>query len=250
MGLPLNADAVPDALDVVLGDGGTTDVTRILLDKFRQLHPSLVPDVVGRLVAKDGALQAATQLLAHLPQVALFEALVQDRGLGDWGPGRGFKSAEAARRRSQMSKQALELLRLEPTVDLVRFVLGRSGEEEEFARRFGPFLKEILKSVDGREGAVVVKHFERLTSGASEEKVARLAQLLVELSARLEGGPGHQAALLLEEWKDRSAALRLKIYHLQQGLGWAARPCGATCEPSQVRQPRLRRRPGCRAMPR
>jgi hypothetical protein len=38
------------------------------------------------------------------------------------------------------------------------------------------------------------------------------------LSEQLDGEAGHRAAQLLEDWKARSAALKLKIYHLEQGI--------------------------------
>jgi len=42
--------------------------------------------------------------------------------------------------------------------------------------------------------------------------------LLVELTERLEGRSARQAEALLEEWKSLSPELKLKIFHLQQGL--------------------------------
>ena len=45
-----------------------------------------------------------------------------------------------------------------------------------------------------------------------------LSELLVELSGRLEGDSARRAEALLEEWKTRSPDLKLKIYHLQQGV--------------------------------
>ena len=218
IGLSLNAATIDRCLGVILGSANP-DVVRVLRDKCRQLHPSLVLKVVERLVAEEVPERPRAELLSRLPQVALFEALFLEPGHAAWDPGQGLKSAESARRWNQLSQQALDIMRQGPSVDLVRLVLARSGEDEEFARRHGGFLKEIMRRVHCRDGGTLVKHFERLTSGASEEKVARLAQLLVDLSTRLDGGPGQQAAMLLEEWKERSAVLRLKIYHMQQGLG-------------------------------
>ena len=80
---------------------------------------------------------------------------------------------------------------------------------------------ERVINVQGDEpfvGPDLLKHIERLTNHASEEKIARLAQMLVDLGNRLSGTAGEQAAELLESWKHRSAALKLKIYHMQQGL--------------------------------
>jgi hypothetical protein len=75
-----------------------------------------------------------------------------------------------------------------------------------------------VQRTDSSLGADLIGHLERLTFRASEDKVARLAQLLVGLSGQLEGEAGHRASLLLEDWKGRSAALKLKIYHLEQGI--------------------------------
>jgi hypothetical protein len=76
-----------------------------------------------------------------------------------------------------------------------------------------------VRRADVDLGADLVGHVERLTFGASEDKVARLAQSLVDLSARLDGAAVDKMHSLLEEWKRRSADLKLKIYHLEQGIG-------------------------------
>ena len=80
-------------------------------------------------------------------------------------------------------------------------------------------MRGVLQGADTRIGADLIAHLERLTFRATEEKVERLAQLLVELSGKLEGDASERAASLLESWKNRSANPKLKIYHLQQGLG-------------------------------
>ena len=97
-------------------------------------------------------------------------------------------------------------------------LLSRSGEDEGFARRHAAFLRGALRSTDLGLGPELLKHLERLTFKASEEKVVRLAQLLVELRDRLQGGTQERARQLLDDWKNRSAALKLKIYHLEQGI--------------------------------
>jgi hypothetical protein len=46
-----------------------------------------------------------------------------------------------------------------------------------------------------------------------------MARMLMDLSDKIAGGESHsQVADLLEKWKNRSPALKLKIFHLQQGL--------------------------------
>ena len=76
-----------------------------------------------------------------------------------------------------------------------------------------------MRRADANSGADLVGHVERLTFGASEEKVARLAQSLVDLSTRLDGAAVDKVHTLLKQWKSRSADLKLKIYHLEQGIG-------------------------------
>ena len=85
-------------------------------------------------------------------------------------------------------------------------------------RRHARFLQRTVQRTDSSLGADLIGHLERLTFRASEDKVARLAQLLVGLSGQLDGEAGHRATQLLEDWKGRSAALKLKIYHLEQGI--------------------------------
>jgi hypothetical protein len=46
-----------------------------------------------------------------------------------------------------------------------------------------------------------------------------MARMLMDLSDKIAGGESHShVSDLLEKWKSRSPALKLKIYHLQQGL--------------------------------
>ena len=45
-----------------------------------------------------------------------------------------------------------------------------------------------------------------------------MAQMLLELSHKLDAATGDRADALLEEWKSKSPELKLKIYHMQQGL--------------------------------
>ena len=48
--------------------------------------------------------------------------------------------------------------------------------------------------------------------------MARMARMLLELSHKLDAGIGDRVDALLEEWKSKSPDLKLKIYHMQQGL--------------------------------
>ena len=79
-----------------------------------------------------------------------------------------------------------------------------------------------MQRTDPGGGGGLVAHFGRLGQRASEDRVARLAQLLVDLSERLQGQPeGEEARSLLETWKNRSAVLRLRIYQMQNKLSGA-----------------------------
>ena len=53
---------------------------------------------------------------------------------------------------------------------------------------------------------------------ASEERLVKMAGMLLELKTRLDRRAEPAAEELLEGWKGRSPALKLKIYHMQQGL--------------------------------
>ena len=58
-------------------------------------------------------------------------------------------------------------------------------------------------------GAEVLDDFERMTQGATEERLERMAKLLMELVDKIAGGESHsQAADLLEKWKRHSPALK------------------------------------------
>ena len=101
--------------------------------------------------------------------------------------------------------------------DLVRHLVSNTARDDAFARRHAAFLEAA-----GKTGAVfspeLLHDLARLTATASNEKLSRLAELLVELSGRLEGDSARRAEALLEEWKTRSPDLKLMIYHLQQGV--------------------------------
>ena len=219
LGLPLNSNTLAALLQVLLV-GRDADVERILLHKLRHIHPSQVRELVDHLLREEGEIDAGRllPLFECLPQVPLFEIFVESRSLPAWDPQQGFDQAATSANGRPLARIAHQVLRQAPSIEILRYAMGRSSEDESFARRHAAFLREILHRVDGDIGPDLVKHLERLTSGASEDKVARLAQLLVEFSDRLEGHAGSQALALLEEWKGRSATLKLKIYHLQQGL--------------------------------
>ena len=226
LGLPLNRQTLPHLLTALYNGCRATETTvdrlqveRVLLGKLRSIHPSLVRDVVDFLLEK-GWEEGEERLLAlfeTLPQLPLFEIFLEGQQLPDWDPQQD-ENADRSRIWQQLVRAARQVMEGGPASDLVRHLLTRSGEDDAFARRHARFLPQILRQAKIEEGGELVSHLERLTFRASEDKVARLAQLLVELCQRLDGPAGTQAASLLEAWKGRSADLRLKIYHMQQSL--------------------------------
>ena len=148
----------------------------------------------------------------------LFEILLDNRGAPDWDPHQDARQAARSRAWHLLGCIAREVLQRSPTVELLQYLFKRSGEDEAFAWRHAHFMRVALQSTEAPAGSELLEDLERLTEQASEVKVARMAQLLVELDSRLEGEAKARAAALLERWKSRSATLNLKIYHLQQGL--------------------------------
>jgi hypothetical protein len=221
LGLSVNQRTVPallDALLVVPRPPG--QVQRVLLQKLCDLHHSLVRDVVDHLLATPTPVcpQRLPLILERLPQLPLFQILVEERQLPDWNS-QQEEDAQRSKTWQQLVSAAAKVLTVAPCYELVRYLVTRSGEDDVFTRRHAQLLRAAVRSTDSNACGGLVAHFERLTRGASEDKVARLAQLLVELSHRLEGEPGARARCLLEQWKNRSAGLRLRIYQMQNKLG-------------------------------
>lgn len=220
LGLPLGRKTLASLVRAFKA-GLTPDLARVLLHKLRALHPPLLGELVAHLLEEEWAeveSDGLGALFCSLPQLPLFELFVEEKGKPEWASEKGLASAGRARNWHLFSRLAERALQRGPTIELLRHLLSRSGEDEPFARRHAPFLRQALNQADALLGPELLKHFERLTFKASEDRLVRLAQLLVELSFRLEGPSGVQATSLLEEWKQRSPGLKLKIYHLQQGL--------------------------------
>lgn len=194
---------------------GRPEVERILLHKMQQIHPSLVRYLVDLLVEGSWGDQALRGLFASLPQMPLFELFLDGRQPAAWAQG----DAERARFWQRLVRLVSAVLVECPGTELMRYMLSRSGDDESFARRHAQLLRSAVQRADADLGAALVGHVERLTFGASEDKVIRLAQSLVDLSVRLDGEAASKVNSLLEEWKSRSADLKLKIYHLEQGIG-------------------------------
>ena len=208
LGVPISRQTLAPITSALVA-GLPTDTAAVLLDKIHRTHPSMVPYAVDCLLKCDPNENLLRAFLAHLPQVPLFSLFVE--------AGQP-QTISTTRVWQQAARIAIEVLQEVPSAKLLRHLLSKCGEDAAFARSHARFLHGIAQRADTSLDADLIGHFERLTSGASEDKVARLAQLLVGLSGRLDGQAGQQAAALLENWKSRSASLKLKIYHLEQGI--------------------------------
>ena len=213
LGVPISRQTLA-SITAVLVAGMPVDVEALLLGKLRSIHPALVRYVIDLMLDLQAGENLLRTLLAGLPQLPLFELFVEAGQTSS----RALAEAGQARAWQRMARIAAQILQDTPSTELMRYLLSKSGEDESFARRHARFLQRTVQRTDSSLGADLIGHLERLTFRASEDKVARLAQLLVGLSEQLEGDAGHRAALLLEDWKGRSAALKLKIYHLEQGI--------------------------------
>ena len=202
-GVPISRQTLAP-ITAALAAGLPADVAAVLLDKIRRTHPSMVPYTIDSLLKCGPNESLLRAVLAHLPQIPLFSFFVE--------------AGQPQTMASQAARIATEVLQEAPSAKLLRHLLSKCGEDAAFARSHARFLRGIAQRADTALDADLIGHFERLTSGASEDKVARLAPLLVGFRGRLDGQAGQQAAALLENWKSRSASLKLKIYHLEQGI--------------------------------
>ena len=206
-GVPISRQTLTP-IAAALAVGLPADIAAVLLDKMRRTHPSMVPYAVDCLLQCGPNESLLRAFLAHLPQIPLFALFVEA----------GQSQTTQTRAWQQAARIATEVLQEAPSTKLLRHLLSKCGEDAAFARSHTRFLHGLAQRADTSLDADLIDHFERLTSGASEDKVARLAPLLVGLSGRLDSQAGQQAAALLENWKSRSASLKLKIYHLEQGI--------------------------------
>ena len=202
-GVPISRQTLAP-ITAALAAGLPADVAAVLLDKIRRTHPSMIPYTIDCLLKCGPDESLLRAVLAHLPQIPLFSFFVE--------------AGQPQAMTSQAARIATEVLQEAPSAKLLRHLLSKCGEDAAFARSHARFLRGIAQRADTALDADLIGHFERLTSGASEDKVARLAPLLVGFRGRLDSQAGQQAAALLENWKSRSASLKLKIYHLEQGI--------------------------------
>lgn len=213
LGIPLGRRTILPVLELIR-KSVSPELGRILLIKLRHVHSSLMPYIIDSIVDTSWTENAICKLFSELPQISVFEFLVdKEMAVGDVS-----MDIEKTSRWHSAVRIAKKVLTSDPTGELIRFLLIRSGDNEVFSRRHGAFIRSVIKSVDSGSGQEVIGDLEALTLGASEEKVFRLAQNLVELGSRLEGESAQKIRAMLEEWKGRSVELKLKIYHLEQRI--------------------------------
>ena len=220
-GMPVSENTLPALVTAVLV--GKDEVTvRVLIEKLGTIQRRQLGTVVDVLVEWPAPLTAETltPLLASLPQLPLFELFLERKGMPAWDPQRveGTETDQARNWHQLASLAEKELLR-GPGAELIRHLIGQSARNDAFARRHASFLRSAVENTDTRFGPELLGDLERLTRAASEDRLARMAQMLLELSHKLDAGTGDRADALLEEWKSKSPDLKLKIYHMQQGLG-------------------------------
>ncbi|MFC1526023.1 hypothetical protein ACFL6X_04335 [Candidatus Latescibacterota bacterium] len=219
LGLPVNDHTVYFLVQALLV-GRAPDVDRILMEKLRGARSGLVATIVEILLEAVGEAggEEMTALLGCLPQVPLFRIFVEGEGVPQWNPQQTAEDSARAQTWHQLARLVETALLREPSSELVRHLVSRTARDETFARRHATFLEAASGNSQAVFSPELLGDLERLTATASVDKLSRLAELLVELSDRLDGQSARQAEALLDEWKTRSPDLKLKIYHLQQGL--------------------------------
>ena len=219
LGLPVNPETIESLLDALLGEG--EPVRRLLGAKLAGLHPNLAAPAVDHLLGVSGPVDDETlgRVLSHLPQPQLFELLVEGGRRPAWTRDPTPREAERHGEWRRMARLATRLLQDRPGAELIRFLVNRSVGDEAFGRRHAAFLQRAMDNTREQIGADVLDDLERLTVGASEDRVELMARLLMGLGDKISGEDIRtQASDLLEKWKGMSPALKLKIFHLQQGL--------------------------------
>lgn len=221
LGVPVTEATLEALLDALLVGRGP-DIDRILTQRLTGLHLSLAAPAVQRLLDVAGNVtgEALEQVLSLLPQQPLFDLLVEGRSRPAWTADPTEEDTERLQRWHHVARLASRRLMQSPSGELVRYLVNRSAADETFARRHGAFLRAAMNNTRDAIGAEMLDDLERLTVNATDDRVERMARLLMDLSDKIAGGEAHShVADLIEKWKSRSPELKLKIFHLQQGLG-------------------------------
>ena len=219
LGLPVTGTTLP-ALVRALLLGRSPEVDRVLADKLRSVHNAQAMDVVQLLLDWEGEVgeEDLNTAIACLPQVPLFAEFVEQTGHTDWHPAQTPAEADRARSRHRVARLIERSLLRSPSGDLVRHMINRIGQDDTFARRHVSFLRAAATNTEAVFGAELVDDLARLTVGASEERLVRMAAMLMELNEKLDVKSKRQAQALIEQWMSKSPDVKLRIYHLQQGI--------------------------------
>lgn len=220
LGLPVGEATLATMLDALLVGRGP-DIDRILTQRLTSMHPSLTGRAVDHiLLGGDHVTDAAlSHVLAHLPQQQLFELLVEGSSRPPWTAEHCAQDNQRLQRWHHVARLASGALLHAPSGELIRYLVNRSASDDMFARRQAVFVKAAMDNTRDVIGPEMLDDLERLTSNATDDRLERMARMLLDLSDKIAGGETHShVADLLEKWKSRSPALKLKIFHLQQGL--------------------------------
>ena len=201
--------------------GRGPDIDRILTRRLTCLHPSLTGRAVDHLLLIGDQVtgEALNHVLAHLPQEPVFELFVEGRSRPPWTAEPSAQDTERLQRWHHVARLASQALLQVPSGDLIRYLVNRSASDDTFARRHAAFMKAAMDNTRDVIGPEMLDDLERLTVNATDDRLERMARMLMDLSDKIAGGETHShVADLLEKWKSRSPSLKLKIFHLQQGL--------------------------------
>ena len=220
IGLPVGATTLEALLDALLVGRGP-DIDRILTQRLATLHPSLTAQAVDHILSVGDRVtgDALSHVLACLPQQPLFELFIEGRSRPAWTAEPSATDTKRLQCWHHVARLASQALLAAPAGELVRYLVNRSAADDTFARRHAAFMKAAMDNTADVLGAEMINDLERLTVNATDDRLERMARMLMDLSDKIAGGESHsQVSDLLEKWKSRSPALKLKIYHLQQGL--------------------------------
>ena len=220
LGLPVGETTLEALLDALLVGRGP-DIDRILTQRLASLHSSLTSRAVDYIlnVADRVTGDALRHVLAQLPPQPMFELFVEGRSRPEWTTEPTAQDTEQLQSWHHVARLASQSLLQAPSGELIRYLVNRSAADDTFARRHASFMKAALGNTQDVIGPELLDDLERLTVNATDDRFERMARMLMDLSDKIAGGESHShVSDLLEKWKSRSPALKLKIYHLQQGL--------------------------------
>ena len=197
-----------------------TEVRTILLHRLKTSHKSLASTICALIVDSVGSVddEEICALVACLSQVQIFEIFLEKKGLPNWDPQADEKEIGRLRQWHQLARLVEIVLLKTPTSELVRHLINGCARDEAFARRHASFLSKAMNNTDAVFGNELLRDLERLTIEATEDRLLKMAGMLLDLRGKFDNQLEPAAEALLEEWKAKSPALKLKIYHLQQGL--------------------------------